>query len=170
MFRGHFQHAVDDKGRVAVPNPFRGALSGLQEQPLGATKFWMRDHRCLDVYPLSAWKRIEERVRSMDTFDEDVVSFCNLYIAPAQELPLDSQGRMLLAPLLREHAGIKRDVTITGDVDKFRIWDRQVWQEVLAEDERRARDVFRRFGRRRARRPEHAPPLWRRRGGEAGAG
>ena len=83
----------------------------------------------------------------MDPFDEDVVSFCNLYVAPAQELPLDSQGRILLPPLLREHAGIKRDVTITGDVDKFRIWDRQVWQEVLAEDERRARDVFRRFGR-----------------------
>jgi MraZ protein len=147
MFRGHFQHAVDEKGRVAVPNPFRGALSGLQDERLVATKYWLRDHRCLDVYPLSAWKRIEDRVRAMDPFDEDVVSFCNLYVAPAQELPLDNQGRILIPPLLREHAGIKRDVTITGDVDKFRIWDRQVWQEVLAEDEPRARDVFRRFGR-----------------------
>ena len=89
MFRGHFQHAVDDKGRVAVPNPFRGALSGLQDERLVATKFWIREHRCLDVYPLSAWKRIEDRVRTMDTFDEDVVSFCNLYVAPAQELPLE---------------------------------------------------------------------------------
>ena len=147
MFRGHFEHAVDDKGRVAVPIQFREALSGLQEERLVATKFRIGTYRCLDVYPLSAWKRIEERVRSMDPFDEDVVSFCNLYVAPAQELRLDVQGRILLPPLLREHAGIKRDVTITGDVDKFRIWDRQVWQEVLAEDERRARDVFRRFGR-----------------------
>jgi hypothetical protein len=27
MFRGHFEHAVDDKGRVAVPIRFRKALS-----------------------------------------------------------------------------------------------------------------------------------------------
>jgi MraZ protein len=147
MFRGHFQHAVDEKGRVAVPNPFRGALSGLQDERLVATKYWMRDHRCLDVYPLSAWKRFEEQVQSMDRFDEDVVAFRNLYVAPAQELPLDNQGRILIPPLLRDHAGIKRDVIFTGDVDKFRIWDRQVWQEVLGEDEPRARDVFRRFGR-----------------------
>src|SRR5262249_1840923 len=168
MFRGHFEHAVDDKGRVAIPIQFREALSGLQEERLVATKFWVRESHCLDVYSLSGGRVIEARVRAMAPFDEDVVSFCNLYVAPAQELRLDVQGRILLPPLLREHAGIKRDVTITGDVDKFRIWDRQVWQEVLAEDERRARDGFPRFCRRPERRPEAAPPTWRRRGGEAG--
>ena len=33
--------------------------------------------------------------------------------------------------LLRDYAGIKRDVMFTGDVDKFRIWDTQVWQEAF---------------------------------------
>src|SRR5262245_27335438 len=135
MFRGHFQHAVDAKGRVAVPTPFRGALSALQDERLVATKYWIRKYPCLDVYPLSGWKVIEDRARAMDRLDEDVVAFRKLYVAAAQELPIDGQGRILLPPLLREHAGIKRDVTITGDVDKFRIWDRQFWLRVLGEDE-----------------------------------
>ena len=42
---------------------------------------------------------------------------------------------MLLPPLLREYAGIARDVMITGDVDKFRIWDQQVWQRAFGEHE-----------------------------------
>jgi MraZ protein len=141
MFRGHFEFAVDDKGRVAVPIPFREALSGLEDERLVATKFWFREYHCLDVYPVSGWKVIEDRLRAMDPFDEDVVSFCKLYVAPAQELPLDSLGRILLPPLLREHAGIKRDVTITGNIDKFRIWDRQVWQQVLREDEDQVPDA-----------------------------
>ena len=41
----------------------------------------------------------------------------------------------LLPPLLREYAGIARDVMITGDVDKFRIWDLQVWPRVFGEHE-----------------------------------
>jgi MraZ protein len=43
--------------------------------------------------------------------------------------------RVLIPPLLRDYAAIKRDVMITGDVDKFRIWDKQVWQEAFGEHE-----------------------------------
>ena len=53
----------------------------------------------------------------------------------AHELEPDAQGRVLVPPLLREYAGIKRDVMFTGDVDKFRIWDTQVWQEAFQEHE-----------------------------------
>jgi MraZ protein len=42
---------------------------------------------------------------------------------------------VLLPPLLREYAGIARDVMITGDGDKFRIWDRQVWHRAFGEHE-----------------------------------
>src|SRR5262249_46995241 len=116
MFRGHFEHAVDDKGRVAIPIQFREALSGLQEERLVATNVGIRESHRLGVYSLRGWRVIGDGVRAMDPFDEVVVSFCNLYVAPAQELRLAVQGRILLPPLLREHAGIKRDVTITGDV------------------------------------------------------
>ena len=86
MFRGHFEHAVDDKGRVAVPIQFREALSGLQEERLVATKFRIGGHRCLDVYPFSAWRRLESSLLAKNRFDPRYVRFRNVYVSGAHEL------------------------------------------------------------------------------------
>ena len=69
MFRGHFEHSVDEKGRVAIPARFREALSGLQEERLVLTKFAVRQHRCLDIYPLAAWRELEKRLLGKSRFD-----------------------------------------------------------------------------------------------------
>ncbi len=140
MFRGHFEHAIDDKGRVAVPVLFRQALVGLQDERLVLTKFRLRKRRCLDVYPLSAWRRFEDNLLSRNRFDPKLVQFRNVYVSGATECALDAQGRILVPQLLREYAGLKRDVMITGDVDKFRLWDAQTWHEVFAEDEEQVLD------------------------------
>jgi MraZ protein len=140
MFRGHFEHAVDEKGRVAVPIQFREALSGLQEERLVATKFRIGTYRCLDVYPFAAWRRLENSLLAKNRFDPRYVRFRNVYVSGAHELAIDAQGRVLLPPLLREYAGIARDVMITGDVDKFRIWDQQVWQRAFSEHEDKVLD------------------------------
>lgn len=136
MFRGHFEHAVDDKGRVAIPARFREALSGLQEERLVLTKFTIRRHKCLDVYPLAAWRELEKRVLAKSRFDPKLVQFSNFYVSGAHECTLDTQGRVLIAPLLRQYAGIKRDVMFTGDIDKFRMWDGATWGAAFGEDER----------------------------------
>jgi MraZ protein len=137
MFRGHFEHAIDDKGRVAVPASFRGALVGLQDERLVLTKFRQDGVRCLDVYPLSAWRRLEDKLSSRNRFDKKLLRFRNFYVAGAHECALDGQGRVLIPQLLREYAGLGRAVIFTGDVDMFRIWDRDTWQAKFADDEER---------------------------------
>ena len=122
---------MDEKDRVAVPIRFREVLSRLQDTHLVATKFRIGPHRCLDVYPLTAWQRLEDKLLGKGRFDRKYVEFRNFYVSGAHELEPDSQGRVLIPTLLRDYAGIKRDVMFTGDVDKFRIWDTQVWQEAF---------------------------------------
>src|SRR5512143_3013378 len=117
MFRGHFEHAIDDKGRVAVPAPFRGALAGLHDERLVLTKFRHDSARCLDVYPLSAWRRLEDKLGSRNRFDPKLLRFRNFYVAGAHECALDAQGRILIPQLLREYAGLERSVMFTGDVE-----------------------------------------------------
>ena len=135
MFRGHFAHTVDDKGRVAVPARFREALSGLQEERLVVTKYGMRGRHCLDVYPLATWKQLEVRLMARKRFDPGLASFRNYYVSGAHECQLDGQGRIVLPALLREYAGLGREAMFTGDIDKFRIWDKDAWQQVFASDE-----------------------------------
>jgi MraZ protein len=135
MFRGHFSHSVDDKGRVAIPARFREALAGLQAERLVVTKYGMRDARCLDVYPLSAWLKLEERLLAKNRFDPQMASFRNYYVSGAHECQLDAQGRILIPQLLRDYASLGREAMFTGDIDKFRIWDKEAWQRVFAADE-----------------------------------
>ena len=135
MFRGHYAHTVDDKGRVAIPARFREALAGLQEERLVVTKYALRGHRCLDVYPFGAWQELEAKLREKKRFDPAMARFRNYYVSGAHECGVDSQGRILLPQLLREYAGLRRDVMFTGDIEKFRIWDNDTWQEVFSADE-----------------------------------
>jgi MraZ protein len=140
MFRGHYEHAIDDKGRVAIPARFREALSGLQDERLVITKFRLGGRRCLDVYPLSTWRQLEEKIVSKNRFDPRLQRFKNFYVSGAHECVIDGQGRALVPPLLRDYGGLRREVMFTGDIDMFRLWDKQTWQQSFSEDEQAVLD------------------------------
>jgi len=135
-FSGTFEHATDDKNRVAIPSKFRDVLVGLHQQALMVTRFRSGDRRCLDVYPLSAWEDLEAKLLAKRRFDPRVQQFKAVDVSGAHECPLDGQGRILLPQHLREYAGIRRDVVFTGQIDMFKIWDRDTWQRTFDEHEK----------------------------------
>jgi MraZ protein len=139
MFSGAFPLVVDDKGRVAIPAGFRSRLSGLQDERVVVTRFKRRERPCLDVYPLSTWLKLGERLSAEKRFNERKATFESWYVSHAQEVPLDSQGRILVPPGLRDYARIARDVMVVGATDKFRVWDRDLFHQVDREDEH---DIF----------------------------
>jgi MraZ protein len=135
MFRGRFEHTIDEKGRVNVPARFREILQAFNDDRVIITNFLMATVRCLDVYPQAAWLQLEERLRAKPQFDQRVMRFQNFYVASAHECVLDKQGRILLPPTLREYAALTRDVVFTSALEKFRIWDREQWNRVFSEAE-----------------------------------
>jgi MraZ protein len=40
---------------------------------------------------------------------------------------LDSAGRMLVSPVLRELAGLQKDVMLVGQGSHFEIWSKEAW-------------------------------------------
>ncbi|HVO26702.1 MAG TPA: division/cell wall cluster transcriptional repressor MraZ [Candidatus Margulisiibacteriota bacterium] len=135
MFRGKFEHTIDDKGRISVPSRFREILQATNDDRVVITNFIMSSTRCLDVYPQAAWVRLEEKLREKPQFDQGVMRFQNFYVANAHECVLDKQGRILLPPTLREYAGLKKDAVFTSALEKFRIWDKEQWDRVFGEAE-----------------------------------
>jgi MraZ protein len=63
MFRGSFEHTLDAKGRLSLPSKFRDVLTGKNDNRIMITNFITSGARCLDVYPLDEWQRLEEKVR-----------------------------------------------------------------------------------------------------------
>lgn len=135
-FSGTFEHATDDKNRVAIPSKYRDVLAGLDQQRLMVTRFRDGDRRCLDVYPVSAWEELEAKILSKRRFDRQMQRFKDVYVSGAHEVVLDGQGRILVPQHLRDYARIKRDVVFTGQIDMFKMWDRDTWQRTFDEHEK----------------------------------
>ena len=57
---GEFRHALDDRGRVAVPVRFRPRLSQ------GATLARWLDG-CLAIFPADAWEELAEKLQALPT-------------------------------------------------------------------------------------------------------
>jgi MraZ protein len=135
VFRGSFEHTIDEKGRVSIPARFREILLGMQDDRLIITKFVVNSFRCLDVYPQAAWEKFEQDLMKKPRFDETFLKLENFYLSNAQECTIDKQGRILLPPVLREYAGLKKDVMFASAIGRFRIWDKQTWNNCNAESE-----------------------------------
>lgn len=136
MFRGTFFHSIDDKARIAVPRKFRDLLPGDQGDPrVVVTKSVGGGPRTLDVYPMAAWQGLEARISAMPQFQDRTRLFKRHYVHPAQELVLDSQGRILVPQDLREYISLTKEAVFTGDLEKFLIWSKEDWQRQKSADE-----------------------------------
>ena len=130
MFRGTFFHSLDDKARVAIPRKFREQLpAGEGDARVVVTKSVGGGPRTLDVYPMSEWEKLEERIGKMPQFQDRTRTFKRLYLHPAQELVLDGQGRILLPQDLRAAISLTKEAVFTGDLEKFLIWSKDDWQQ-----------------------------------------
>lgn len=130
----HF-YLVDEKGRVAIPAAFKSELPELQGSRLFVTKFKRHMIPCLDVYHQVEWRNFLQKLKAKKQFSPSMDSFSSFYVGAAQPVEADAQGRILIPPMLREYARLKREVVIAGVNDKFRIWDKELYHQADREDE-----------------------------------
>lgn len=135
LFRGVFQHAIDDKGRVSFPSDYRQVLLREKEQVVVLTNFIADGTRCLEGYSLESWREFERRLSRRSRFDPQLQKLENFYLSRAAFCPLDSSGRLSIPQYLRSYGGLERDVVFTSSTHGFRVWDRRVWELVFQEAE-----------------------------------
>ena len=126
MFRGINAINIDGKGRIAVPTRYRDAL--LAEDAGAVVATIDTEETCLLLYPVKAWQVIESNLQRLPSFNAQARRIQRLLIGHATDLELDSNGRLLLPPLLREYAHLDKRVVLIGQGNKFEIWDEALWQ------------------------------------------
>ena len=122
MFMGEYNHTVDTKGRLIVPSKFREQLGDEFVVTKGLDG-------CLFVYSKSEWENIEEKFRNVPLTTKDARKFARFFFAGAASCEVDKQGRILLPVVLREYAGIEKDVVSVGVFNRVEIWDKDLWEE-----------------------------------------
>ena len=127
MFRGANKVTLDAKGRMAMPARYREMLLERGDGRLVVTVD--RGDRCLLIYPLPDWEEIERKLMRLPTLNAQARRLQRLMVGHATDLDLDSHGRVLIPPKLREFAGLSRQATLIGQGSRFELWDEQHWNE-----------------------------------------
>lgn len=132
MFRGATQVNLDNKGRLVVPTRYRGLL---KDECQGRMVCTIDLHQpCLLLYTLPEWEIIEEKLSRLSTMNPAEKRVQRLLLGHASECEMDSAGRLLLANVLRQHAGLTKEVMLVGQINKFELWDEQRWYQQVQED------------------------------------
>jgi MraZ protein len=126
VFTGEYRHAIDGKGRVAVPSRFRADLEG------GAfVSRWIDG--CVAIFPREAWDHLAARVASLPVSDAGARTFSRFIFSGAFEVELDRQGRALVPAGLREFAGLNDEVVVVGARDHLELWQPERWASYSAQ-------------------------------------
>ncbi len=132
LFRGRYQHSLDDKGRVAIPGRYREILDGVPGDPTLIVT--AETDECLSVYPVAAWQELERKIMALPQMNGDLKTYLRFVVGWATECVPDRQGRILLPAPLRDYAHLGRDVWFVGILDKFEIWDGSRLQAMTGKD------------------------------------
>ena len=112
---------------MAIPTRYRERLIGRSDGQLVITID--TDERCLLIYTLPEWEEIERKLNQLPTFNEHARRLQRLLLGHATDTEMDSHGRVLVPPPLRQYAGLDKHVVMIGQGKKFELWDEQLWNE-----------------------------------------
>lgn len=123
MFRGINAINIDGKGRLTVPTKYRESLGVSLVLTIDT------EETCLLLYPTLHWQTIEDNLQRLPSFNAAARRIQRLLIGHATDVAVDSNGRILLPPLLRDYASLDKRVVMIGQGNKFEVWDEVLWQQ-----------------------------------------
>jgi MraZ protein len=111
---------MDEKGRIKLPAAYRRHI----EEHYG-TEFYVTSLTgdCARLYPMPEWLAIEEKLQTRGTMDAAVRKFLDRTNYYGQLAEMDSQGRILVHPLLRSSAELLGEVTVLGYLQYLEVWE-----------------------------------------------
>jgi MraZ protein len=128
MYRGATSLNLDAKGRMAMPTKHREAM---QQECEGNLVLTAHPHRCLLLYPQPAWEPIQAKMMALSSFDPKSSALQRLLVGFAEDISMDSAGRLLVSPVLRDFAGLDKEVTLVGQGTHFELWSLAAWRAQL---------------------------------------
>lgn len=129
MFRGIAQLNLDSKGRLAVPARHRDALI---ERCGGHLVITADADHCLLIYPLPDWELIQQKLEGLSNLDARVRELQRRLIGFAVDVEIDSAGRVLISPALRQFAQLDKNVVLVGQGKKFELWSQENWEQLIS--------------------------------------
>lgn len=116
MLIGTYNHGIDTKGRMFLPAKMRYEFGDMVYLVKGIDP-------CITVYPIKAWNEFYAKLDELPQMEARKIK--RFLFASAVETPIDSQGRVLIAPELRDYAKLGKNVKLIGMGEVAEIWSEE---------------------------------------------
>jgi MraZ protein len=129
-FTGHYEHVIDDKGRLAIPSPMRSAMDAARD---GEGLYLMQEGRYLRLIPEKLFEQWAGLTPAGLRPSADVAKARRHLFSLSTRLEWDKQGRVMIPDgLLHDSAHpdpvrrtiLRREVMLAGCGDSIEIWNR----------------------------------------------
>jgi MraZ protein len=127
VYQGASALSLDAKGRMSIPARHRDALALQCEGRVTVTR---HPHGCLLLFPRSVWEQHREQISN---WPMSARAWQRIFLGSASDVDMDSAGRILIAPELRDAAALSREVMLLGMGSHFEIWDAAKLEESEAQ-------------------------------------
>ncbi len=88
---------------------------------------------CLELYPMSEWNKMMEKVNKLNRFIKKNNDFIRRFTAGVKVIDLDVSGRLLIPKDLHSFAGISKEVVLSSSVNIIEIWDKNKYEVAIDE-------------------------------------
>lgn len=121
-FYGTYEHAIDERGRIAVP-------SGYRDQFAAGGVVRVNAEGCIELYTQQGFEDEAHRRLSVEesTRSQTARRTRRSFLAGAYPVDLDKQGRILLPQQVRSLARLNGRAAFVGCGDYMEIWERDSW-------------------------------------------
>ena len=128
MFKGVFEHQLDDKNRLRIPSKFKKELTG--EHGEKAYSFFRGMNRCICVMA------DDELDETLGALSEEGISESNqasaMFFSSIFSAEEDAQGRVVLPAMLKRIAGIQKEIITIGRGKRLEIWSAEKYYDYIS--------------------------------------
>ncbi len=129
-FIGKYEVKADVKGRIFIPSVYRKLLPQVDR-----ARIVMRadaDLECLMIYPEDVWDaKVNAFKAQLDEWNPTDQLLLMQYVADAEWLEIDSQGRVLLSKKNIEKLGADTEILFVGMLDRIAVWSKSVFEKTM---------------------------------------
>ncbi len=87
---------------------------------------------CLLLYPQPEWEIIQAKIDTLSSFNPSSRKVQRLLVGHADDVLMDTSGRILLPAALREFCSMEKKIVLIGQGKKFELWDEATWDKSRA--------------------------------------
>ena len=136
---GTYECKADSKGRIMLPSPLKKQIAPVLKDGFVIKRSVF--NKCLEIHPMSEWKKIVDQVNLLNRFVKKNNDFIRSYMSGLKIVNADSSSRVLIPKDLLEFAGLEKQIVLSSSVNIIEVWDKNEYEKSVSKSLKKFGDL-----------------------------